>query len=175
MKINFLSFWFWWSKQLTILHMSRQPSCRDICKSLSWSDLYCSINGNMDFNKIWIMSSKNFVRWVPVTSVALLGASLNWNHQGKFTLIRLLEILHAVVIQLEVYLSVLVLLSQQRLPKMALTLSSTSNYIHGMELSQCGRVMPYDITYPGACLNIKTSSYQYRNSHHKVKTVSWLL
>ena len=67
-----------------------------------------------------------------VTSVALLGASLNWNHQGKFTLIRLLEILHAVVIQLEVYLSVLVLLSQQRLPKMALTLC------HGQVITSMG-------------------------------------
>ena len=29
------------------------------------------------------------------------------------------------------------------------------------------------LVIPGACLNIKTSSYQYMNSHYKDKTVSW--
>ena len=50
--------WFWWSIQVTIVHMSRQLSCRDMCKIVTWCDHYFSCKSKTYFHKIWMMSSK---------------------------------------------------------------------------------------------------------------------
>ena len=36
--------------------MSRQLSCRDMCKIVTWTNNYFSRKCNLDFYKIWIMS-----------------------------------------------------------------------------------------------------------------------
>ena len=38
LKIIMLWLWFWCSNQVTNLHMSRQLSCRDMCKFMTWWD-----------------------------------------------------------------------------------------------------------------------------------------
>ena len=40
---------FWWSDQVTILHLSRQLSCHGMCKIMTWSneDLLCKSNINI--------------------------------------------------------------------------------------------------------------------------------
>ena len=45
------------------MHMSRQLSCRDMCKIVAWSDKYFTSKSNPKFYKIWILST--FVKWVP--------------------------------------------------------------------------------------------------------------
>ena len=55
-KIFLPWFWFQWSNQLTILHMSRQLSCRDMCKIVTWFDHHFPSKSNMNFNEIWVMS-----------------------------------------------------------------------------------------------------------------------
>ena len=49
---------FWQSNQVIILHMSRQFSCRDMCKIMTWSDVYFSHKRNLNFHEIWFLCSK---------------------------------------------------------------------------------------------------------------------
>ena len=49
-------FQFQWSNQVTILHMSQQLSCRDMCKLVTRSGQFLHIKSNMNFHRIWIMS-----------------------------------------------------------------------------------------------------------------------
>ena len=44
------------SNQITNLHRSRQQSCRDLCKIMTWLDHHFSSNNSMTLYKIWIMS-----------------------------------------------------------------------------------------------------------------------
>ena len=47
--VNEFLFEKWWSDQISILHMSRQLSCRDMSKIVIGSDNYLSITSNMVF------------------------------------------------------------------------------------------------------------------------------
>ena len=56
-KYILLSFWFELSNQVTMLHMSRQLSCRDICKIVIRSNCHLSCQSNIYSHEIWIMST----------------------------------------------------------------------------------------------------------------------
>ena len=45
-----------WANQTTILHMTRQLSCRGMCKIMAWSDYHCSCKSNIYF---YMMTSSN--------------------------------------------------------------------------------------------------------------------
>ena len=45
--------------------MSRQLSCRDMCKIVSWSDHHFSIKINMNFTRFGLWAHKSFVKWIP--------------------------------------------------------------------------------------------------------------
>ena len=58
---NLLWFWFFWSNQVTILHMPWQLGCHGMCKSVTWLGHCLSLKSLGIFGcKIWIMSSQTF-------------------------------------------------------------------------------------------------------------------
>ena len=60
-KFSWLSFHLWLSKELTILHMSWQLSCHDMCKIVTWCDCYFTCKNN-----IWILwVHKTFAKYAP--------------------------------------------------------------------------------------------------------------
>ena len=78
-KFLLIQFCFYWLNQVTILHMSRQLSCRAMCKivtwyqaQLSWHVQNCDLilffrmfEQHVCIHNVSIMSSKPLVKWIP--------------------------------------------------------------------------------------------------------------
>ena len=62
---SLLWFWFWSSNQATILHMSWQLSCHDICKTVTCPDSFFSEVQQCEF--LQELDHEFFVKWVPKT------------------------------------------------------------------------------------------------------------
>ena len=60
-KFSLLRAWFWLSNKVTNLHMSRQLSCRDMCKIVTCSD-HC-VSNNSNFCNLCNMRNV-FSRWL---------------------------------------------------------------------------------------------------------------
>ena len=54
-----------WCNQVTILHMSRQLSCRDMCKIVNRSDHYFPCHSKIFFTRFGLQALTPFVKWVP--------------------------------------------------------------------------------------------------------------
>ena len=64
-KFSFFLLWYQWSDQVTYLHMSRQLSCRDMCKIVTWMCQYYSVKATWIFTSFGIWGHKLFVKSVP--------------------------------------------------------------------------------------------------------------
>ena len=52
--------------QVIILHMSRQLSCRDMCKIVTWFDNYSLHKRYISFKRFGLWAHKPFAKWSPV-------------------------------------------------------------------------------------------------------------
>ena len=68
-RIILLLFEKWWSDQITILHMSRQLSCRDMCKFVTWSDYYNHTFSTRELFQFQLWAHKHFAKWVKRNSI----------------------------------------------------------------------------------------------------------
>ena len=50
--------------QVKILHMSRQLSCRDMCKIVSWLEYYFARKSSKHFARFCFCLTKMFVKWI---------------------------------------------------------------------------------------------------------------
>ena len=57
---------------LIILHMLRQPYCRDMLKNVTSLDSYFSCKRKMDIPKFWLWIHKSFVKWDHFNIMALI-------------------------------------------------------------------------------------------------------
>ena len=69
-----LWFYYWWSHPCKILHMSRQHSCRDMCKILKGWYYWCINNTQEFFSNTWMLHAKSLVWWT---------ADNNWRCDSK--------------------------------------------------------------------------------------------
>ena len=71
--------WIWWSCQVTILRMSQQLSCRDMCKIVTWFNHYFPCKSNLIYFKIWIVSSQTLCEMVVAhRSTFIMKTFVNW-------------------------------------------------------------------------------------------------